>query len=100
MSTNGEVIAGAIGAGLGTATIWLPITYFALRKTLQLRNDIGRAWRPYLSCIALFAIIHLLGLESSTATVSGSMVFILVPIIVCTVVLYFTYRAVSNSPLQ
>jgi hypothetical protein len=98
--TSAQIVAGAIGAGLGTATIFFPITYFAMRNQFALRKDLGKAWRPYLSCVGLFAIIQVLGLEPSVDTPTGLMTFFAIPIFVCALVLYFTYRAPSGSPQE
>ena len=93
MTTTTEIVANAFGVGLGSATIWFPVTYFAVRKQLQLRNNLGRAWRPYLLCVVLFAIFHLLGFEPSILTTAGMITFFVMPLIVCAIVLNFTYRS-------
>lgn len=93
MATTSAIVSHALGSGLATATIWFPISYFAMRSHFGLRKDLGRAWRPYFSCVILFAILQLLGFRPSTDTPVGLAAFFVVPISICALVLYFTYRA-------
>lgn len=97
MATTTDVVAHAIGSGLGTATIWFPITYFAVRSQIALRKGLGKAWRSYLTCVALLAILQMLGLEPSTNTPVGLASFFVLPFTVCALVLYLTYREPTDS---
>jgi hypothetical protein len=50
-------------------------------------------------CVVLFATLHLLGLDPSIDSIGGLVTFFVLPLSVCWLVLYFTYRAVSIGPI-
>ena len=100
MTTITDLVARAIGTGVANATGFLPITYFAARRQFRLRSGLAQAWRPYLSSVLLLALLELFGYESSTKTAIGLVSLFLVPVIVCAIALYVTYRESPNVPSE
>lgn len=87
-----EMIAASFGAGLGLATLWLPITYFAMRNQFRLRRDLGSGWRPYFSGVIVFGIMHALGFDRSTNPMLDILLTLGMPLAVSAALLYFTFR--------
>ena len=100
MSTAGDLISSGIGSGLGIATIWFPITFLAVRKQFSLRGGLGQAWRPYLSCVFVFALLNMLGVRPSSDTVLGIMEVLVFPPLACAAILHFTYRTLPSRPTE
>jgi hypothetical protein len=93
MGLTAREIGQVLGAALGETCIFLPITYFALRKYLKLR-DLKTAWRPFGICLVVFADMKLFGLLPSADSVG---MFFVVPFVVCAAVLYLSYRQVTGA---
>lgn len=89
MTSVENPIAGAVGAGLGMATLWFPITYFGMQKQLRFGADLGQLWSPYGICVVLFGAMDLLGLVPSTHTPFGLALFVTLPILICAGVLLY-----------
>lgn len=87
-----QEVAMAIGAGLGSAVIFFPLTYLAMYKQFKFRGKFGSAWRPFLSSVLALVVLSLLGLSPDTKTISGLMMVFALPITVCALILFFTYR--------
>ena len=98
MTTVSDLVARAIGTGVANATVFLPITYFATRMQFRLRSGLAQAWRPYVSSVLLLGLLELFGYESSTKTPIGLVSLFLVPVIVCVIALYVTYRQLPDVP--
>ena len=86
-----QQIAFAVGSALVTTVICFPMTYLAMHKQFKLRGKIG-SWKPFLSSLFALATMELFGLSPDTNSIAGTMMFLVVPITVCGLILYFTYR--------
>jgi len=93
-----------LGGALFRAVIFFPLTFVAMQSQFRFRGRLGKAWRPFgYSVIALTAVEFVeLGFKTPTAdgdmTWMGMMSWFFVPILVCAVVLYFTYRDPHAPP--
>lgn len=85
-----------LGAGLMAAVMFFPLTYLAMRSTFTFQGGLGKAWKPFGYSVLLLAVAKFVelgtGASQDTMTAAGFVWFIVVPILICAPVLYFTYR--------
>lgn len=80
------------GGAIGLMAIFFPITYSAMWKQYQLR-PLGQAWRPFSYCVLALTILNVFGFDRiSMMSVPGIMIFFGLPILLCSAILYVTYR--------
>lgn len=92
MSINSLWISAALGAGIGRAVIFFPITYFLTRKRLNLREPLSDAWRSFVAVSLIFAVFAYFRLLESTVTYTELALFFIVPTVICALVLNFTFK--------
>lgn len=81
----------ALGSGTGTAMIFFPITYYAMRKQFKLK-PLTKLWRPFLYCVAVFAILRFFFGQSGVDTPASLTMFFVLPVVVSALILYWTNR--------
>lgn len=93
MTTAILQVTWALGSGIGTAVIFFPVTYLAMREQFTFRGGLGKAGLPFFYSVVALAILQIFGVSfSPTDSVFGLLMFIVVPICVCALILYFSYR--------
>ena len=85
-----------LGAGLMAAAIFFPLTYLAMRSMFAFQGGLGKAWKPFGYSVLLLAVAKFVelgtGASQDTMTAAGFVWFMVVPILICALVLHFTYR--------
>jgi hypothetical protein len=92
------LIAGALGGALGSATIFFPVTYFAMKGQFKLK-PLGGMWKEFGISIVGIAVLHLFGLGLGGGQQESwveMMTFIVLPIVVSAAVLV---RSSKNNPV-
>jgi len=84
-------MSNALGSGIATAMIFIPITYFAMRKQFKLK-PLSKFWRPFGYGVFSFAILHFFVGESDVETPAGILMQLMLPIVVSASILYWTNR--------
>jgi hypothetical protein len=93
-------ISHALGSGVGTAIIWFPITYVAMRKQFKLKT-LTKLWRPFWGCVVTFSILLYLFGQPPIDSFESAIMFMMLPIFVSASVLYWTSReTVSKQPVR
>ena len=91
-----DLLLFCLGGALFSAVIFFPLTYVAMRSLVRFRGGLGKAWRPFGYSILLLTGAKMVEISTrgrqDVDTVAGLVWFLLVPILISAVVLYFTYR--------
>lgn len=89
-------ISYSLGAGLGYAAIFYPLTWLSMRKQFGLQK-FGDSKRGLLASIVLLPVLNGMGIFGQADTPMGIMLAYLGPITTCALLIYFTRPTVSTA---
>jgi len=98
-----DLVFYCLGGALFRAVVFFPLTFVTMRSQFRFRGRLGQAWRPFGYSVIVLAFVEFgeIGIKTSIVdtdtTWVGLMSWLLIPILVCAAVLYFTYRD-SHAP--
>jgi hypothetical protein len=100
-----SLFAYCLGGALFKAVIFFPLTFVAMRSQYRFRGSLSQAWGPFGYSIIILAVAQLCEIslknsnpDDTNMTLMGLMSGLLIPILVCAIVLYFTYRDPHAPP--
>lgn len=91
----------ASGEGYSPRQSFFPLTYLAMRSQFRFRGGLGKAWRPFGYSLVLLTVAKFVEIGTKApqdVETTTALLWFLVPILICAVVLYFTYRDKNAAP--
>jgi len=97
-----SLVSYCLGGGIGFAVIFFPLTYRAMKSHVAFRGGLVTAWKPFGYSVLFLAITQFLQATTkapqAVITIGGLATFLILPILTCALVLFFTYRQTANQP--
>jgi hypothetical protein len=91
-----DLVSYCLGGGIGFAAIFFPLTFRAMKSHVTFRGGLRTAWKPFGFSVVLLAIVQFVQAATkppqAAITMSSFLAFLIMPILTCALVLFFTYR--------
>jgi hypothetical protein len=91
-----DLVSYCLGGGIGFASIFFPLTFRAMKSRVAFRGGLRTAWKPFGFSVIFLAIVQFVQAVTkpppAAITLSSFFAFLIMPILTCALVLFFTYR--------